>query len=60
MSEDQLNMQLPIVEDRHWHLAVDTALDSILGIVKPENQSPIGENDYFVQAQLHHRKKQQG
>ena len=50
MSEDQLNMQLPIVEDRHWHLAVDTALDSILGIVKPENQSPIGENDYFVQA----------
>ncbi|MBT4145863.1 MAG: glycogen debranching enzyme, partial [Gammaproteobacteria bacterium] len=50
MSEDQLTMQLPIIEERHWHLAVDTALDSEHGIIKPENQKTVGKNNYFVQA----------
>ncbi|WP_428354247.1 glycogen debranching protein GlgX [Methyloprofundus sp.] len=48
MSENELDMQLPIDEDRNWHLAIDTALNPVLGIITPENQIPLGENKYSV------------
>ena len=50
MSGNELNMQIPIIENRKWYLAINTALNSTLGIIKPEKQSPRGDNNYFVQA----------
>lgn len=50
MSDDELAMQLPIVGERKWHLAINTAMDSAQGTLKPENQNPIEGDGYLVQA----------
>lgn len=50
MSETDLQMQLPIIQDRKWHIAIDTALASPHDAVLPGKQKPLKNYDYFVQA----------
>lgn len=48
MSESELVMHLPTVEDRQWHLAINTALQSPEDTVSPEQQVPLGHDSYLV------------
>lgn len=48
MSESELSTQLPIIQHRKWHLAIDTSLKSTQDIVPPEKQVPLKENRYLV------------
>jgi glycogen operon protein len=48
MSEAELVMHLPIIEEREWNLAINTALSSPLDIVLPDQQVPLGHHDYLV------------
>jgi len=50
MSEAEWVMQLPAVEDREWHLAINTALKSPQDTVPPARQTPLGHENYLVQA----------
>ncbi len=44
MSEDSLSMELPVLEERTWHLAVDTARSMSLDIINPKQQQATKEN----------------
>ncbi|MEA3548714.1 MAG: glycogen debranching protein GlgX [Thermodesulfobacteriota bacterium] len=48
MSEDNLSMDLPELQDRTWHLAVDTARTMPEDVVEPENQQPVVGNTVKV------------
>ena len=50
MSDDGFTVQLPVIEERSWCLAVDTALDSSRDIIPVELQKPLGELVYEVQS----------
>lgn len=50
MSESELIMQLPVIEEQKWHLAINTALTSPLDTVPPKKQIPIKSFSYAVQA----------
>ncbi len=50
MSDTELIMELPVVQEQKWHLAIDTALPSPLDTVSPEKQIPIKGFCYPVQA----------
>ncbi len=50
MSDAELIMELPVIPEQKWHLAVDTALTSPLDITPPEQQIPLKEFSYPVKA----------
>lgn len=50
MSDNELHMQLPLDEDRKWHLAINTALSTGMDIILPGQQTPVQENSHTVQA----------
>lgn len=50
MSDNELIMQLPVIQEQKWHLAIDTALQSPFDTVAPEKQIPIKGFSYAVQA----------
>ena len=50
MSDDQLRLHLPWIEDRTWCLAVDTALKSPRDIVARDAQMPLEKAVYSVDA----------
>ncbi len=41
MSDEELTMELPLLEDQAWYVAVDTSCNTPLDIVEPEQQIPI-------------------
>ena len=50
MSDSELIMELPVIQEQKWHLAIDTALKSPFDTVSPEQQVPIRGFSYPVQA----------
>ena len=50
MSTDNVTMQLPQLQGRKWHLAVDTSRQYPNDIVEPEKRKPVHENSYSLQA----------
>ena len=50
MSDNELVMQLPVLQEQKWHLAIDTALQSPFDIIPPEKQVPVKGFSYAVQA----------
>ena len=48
MSEDDLSMTLPELNERTWHLAVDTARSTLSDIIEPEQQQAIREKTIEV------------
>ena len=51
MWEESLDFEVPTVEGRCWHIAVDTAREPLDDIVDdPGSEPPVSENKYTVQA----------
>jgi glycogen operon protein len=50
MSDQQIIIELPVIAGRAWCLAVDTSLKSSQDIVPPQDQKPVHENFYPVNA----------
>ena len=48
MSDESLNMELPKLKERTWHLAVDTARSISSGVIEPEQQKKITEESIQV------------
>ena len=51
MSGKAENVEIPVIEGRAWHIAVDTSLASPQDIVAPEQQQPVGRAFYIVAPQ---------
>ena len=50
MSTDSVKVQLPQLQERKWHLAVDTSCQSPNDIVEPEDRKAVHGKSYVVQA----------
>ncbi len=50
MSDNELIMPLPVIQEQQWHLAIDTALRSPFDTIVPAKQVPIKGFSYPVQA----------
>ncbi|MGZ5018711.1 MAG: alpha amylase C-terminal domain-containing protein, partial [Methylobacter sp.] len=50
MSEQQINIELPVISGRAWCMALDTALKSPQDIVPLQDQQPVRESHYSVNA----------
>ena len=50
MTTDKVMMQLPRLQGKKWHLAVDTSRESPHDIVEPEMQKSVHGNSYSVEA----------
>ncbi|HID03254.1 MAG TPA: glycogen debranching enzyme, partial [Desulfobacterales bacterium] len=48
MSDESLNMELPKLKERTWHMAVDTARSISSGVIEPEQQKKITEESIQV------------
>jgi len=49
MSDEQKSVELPIIEDKGWCLALDTSRSSPEDIVLPEQQHALNSNYYNVE-----------
>lgn len=49
MSDDKVDMQLPIIKGRKWYRTVDTSLKTPKDILSPGDQVPFKKNNYVLQ-----------
>jgi len=48
MSDQKLNMKLPVLAEHKWSLALDTSLHSPKDIIEPAEQKPYNKSHYLV------------